>query len=93
MANIKSAAKRAVKSREVGRRNAAVKTGVRTAIRSFVEILDRDPAEAARLYPFVAAAIDQAAGRKVIHSNTAARKKSRLAKLLAKRLAGASPSR
>ncbi len=86
MANIKSAAKRAVKSVETGRRNASVKTGVRSLVRSFNELLERDPAAAEKLLPTVNAALDRAAGKKVIHPNMAARKKSRLARSLQAKL-------
>jgi small subunit ribosomal protein S20 len=88
MAKIKSAAKRARTSEIVGQRNASVKAGFRTLVRNFNELLDHDPAEAAKFFEVVATALDQAAGKKVIHANTAARKKSRLAQRLKMKLAG-----
>ncbi|MEW6032784.1 MAG: 30S ribosomal protein S20 [Bacillota bacterium] len=89
MANIKSALKRARKARELKVRNASVRTGFKTLIRAFNETLDVDPTEAEKLYPTVAAALDQAARKGVIHPNSAARRKSRLARDLRARLAKA----
>ncbi len=86
MANIKSAAKRAQKAAEATVRNASVKSGFRTMIRSFNEALQRSPQDAEKMFPAVSAALDQAAGRGVIHPNTAARRKSRLARRLRKGL-------
>jgi small subunit ribosomal protein S20 len=86
MANIKSALKRARKARELKVRNASVRTGFKTLIRAFNETLDVDPTEAEKLYPTVAAALDQAARKGVIHPNSAARRKSRLARDLRARL-------
>lgn len=86
MANIKSAVKRAKKSVEVGRRNASVKTGFRSLVRTFNELLERDPAAAQGFLPSVNMALDLAAGKKVIHPNTAARKKTRLARRLKAKL-------
>ncbi len=86
MANIKSAAKRAAKSKAVGRRNASVKTGCRSLVRTFNELVERDPAAARRFLPEVNAALDRAAGKRIIHPNTAARKKSRLARGLKAKL-------
>lgn len=83
---IKSAIKRAKKSKEAGLRNASVKTGYRSLVRSFNELLGRDPAAAEKFLPAVNAALDHAAGKKVIHSNMAARKKSRLAHSLQAKL-------
>ncbi len=87
MANIRSASKRARQSRQRNQRNVSVKTGYRTVVRNFQILLERDPVEAQNLFPAVTQAIDQAAGRGVIHANTAARKKARLARKLRTRLA------
>lgn len=56
-------------------------------VRTFTELLDRDPAEAERFFPTVSAALDRASGKGVIHPNNAARKKARLARKLRMRLA------
>jgi len=79
LANIKSAEKRAAKAKEANRRNAAVKSGFRTLIKRFNELLTSDPAAARELLPTVTRALDRAAAKGVIHPNAAARKKSRLA--------------
>ena len=87
MANIKSAEKRARKAEARSRVNASVKSSFRTLVRQMNTALERDPAEAQRLFPLVTRALDQAASRGVIHPNAAARRKSRLAQKLQQRLA------
>lgn len=81
LANIKSAKKRALTAVKRNERNRMVKSSLRTAVRKFVEAGSEDAAaklnEAFR-------ALDKAASKGVIHKNTAARKKARLAKKLAK---------
>jgi small subunit ribosomal protein S20 len=89
MGKSSSAEKRARKSREVNVANASIKTAYRTLVRNFTALLDQEPAEAEKTYPAVAAALDRAAQRGIIHANTAARKKSRLAHRLKARLAEA----
>lgn len=81
MANIKSAKKRAITALKRNERNRMVKSSLRTAVRKFVEAGAED-AQAKLNQAF--AALDKAASKGVIHKNTAARKKSRLAKRLAK---------
>jgi small subunit ribosomal protein S20 len=81
LANIKSAKKRAITSLKRNERNRMVKSSLRTAVRKFVEAGAED-AQAKLNQAF--AALDKAASKGVIHKNTAARKKSRLAKRLAK---------
>ncbi|RJQ08145.1 MAG: 30S ribosomal protein S20 [Bacillota bacterium] len=87
MANTKSAEKRARAARHARQRNVSVKSSFRTLTKRFDELLDQDPAQAERMLPSVLSALDQAAGRGVIHANTAARRKSRLAARLRARLA------
>ena len=78
MPNIKSS-ERSVKTDALRRaRNFAVKSSVKTATRKI-----NDHAPAAEIQPLLSAAaslIDKAAKRGILHKNTAARKKSRLAK-------------
>ena len=84
MANIKSQIKRNRQNLKARERNKAVRTRTRTTVRRFEEAVaagDKEAAEAA--YRDVAAALDKAAGKNVIHDNAAARRKSRLAKKLA----------
>lgn len=80
MANIKSAKKRALTALKRNERNKMVKSSLRTAIRKFVEA-GSENAQTKLNSAF--AALDKAASKGVIHKNTAARKKSRLAKRLA----------
>ncbi len=84
MANTRSAKKRirsTVRKTEVNRRR---KSSVRTAIRSAREAIAAGEVDAARTATFNAASqIDKAAGKKVLHKNTASRYKSRLMKRLA----------
>lgn len=79
MANIKSAKKRAITAVKRNERNRMVKSSLRTSIRKFVEAGSEDaPVKLNEAF----AALDKAASKGVIHKNTAARKKARLAKKL-----------
>lgn len=83
MANIKSAKKRILVNRTKAERNKSIKSGVKTAIKK-VEVAavanDKAAAEAALLN--ATSVIDKAATKGVYHKNTAARKVSRLAKIV-----------
>lgn len=80
LANIKSAIKRIKVIEKKTLRNRMVKSSVKTFIKKFEEsIAAKNFEEAKRLYPRVSRVIDKAAAKGVLHSNTAARKKSRLA--------------
>ncbi len=81
MANIKSAKKRARIAAKRNLRNRMVKSSLRTAIRKFTESVGTE--EAAVKLSAAFKALDKAASKGVIHKNTAARKKARLAKKLA----------
>ncbi len=85
MANIKSAIKRA-KLAEIRRlRNQGVKTSVKSAIRKVATSLSAGDASAVgESFREAASTIDRAVSKGVLHKNTAARKKSRLAKQIAK---------
>ena len=82
MANIKSAKKRILVNRTKAERNKAIKSGVKTAIKKVdaVTAKDKDAAVAALLN--ATAVIDKATTKGVYHKNNAARKVSRLAKLV-----------
>lgn len=82
MANIKSAMKRAQLAVKRNERNKMVKSSLRTALRKSREAAGTENAAAQLSTAF--AALDKAASKGVIHKNTAARKKSRLAKAFAK---------
>lgn len=81
MANTKSAKKRALVAMKRTMRNKMVKSSLRTAVRKFREAVGSENAAALLSQAF--AALDKAATKGVIHKNTAARKKARLAKKLA----------
>ncbi|HOO11459.1 MAG TPA: 30S ribosomal protein S20 [Bacillota bacterium] len=85
MANIKSAEKRARIAKVRTARNRAYKSAVKTATKKFDAALNSGDVNQAR-EAFVKAEkqLDKAANKGVIHKNTAARKKSKLAKRLNK---------
>ena len=81
MPNIKSAAKR-VKVAEVRRmRNMAAKSRIKTATRKYKEAVEAGNKELAQpLLKDLISLLDKAAGKKLIHKNASARKKSKLQK-------------
>jgi small subunit ribosomal protein S20 len=85
MANIKQQKKRNLQNERAHERNKAVRTSLKTAakkVRAAAEGGDVDTAaEQARQ---ASRALDKAASRGVLHKRTAARRKSRLAKTLAR---------
>ena len=85
MANIKSQEKR-IKTNERARlRNQAVKSSLRTAVRSFREAAESgDKTKAGELLEATSRKLDKAASKGVIHKNQAANKKSALARALNK---------
>ena len=83
MANIKSAKKRVVTSQVRADRNKAIKSRVKTFVKKVdaaVEAKDKAAAEAA--YKSASSVIEAACSKGVYHKNNAARKVSRLAKLV-----------
>ena len=74
-----SAAKRQRQNGTRRLRNRAVRSRMRTAIRSFVDSLDGDQAEAVEQLGHAVCAVDKAASKGVVHKRTAARYKRRLA--------------
>ena len=83
MPNIKSAIKRVSVIEKKTLRNNMVKSGYRTAVRKFEEAVDsKDVQNAENLFNEACKKIDMACTKGVIVKNTAARKKSRLAKKL-----------
>ncbi|RYQ59884.1 30S ribosomal protein S20 [Bifidobacterium pseudolongum subsp. globosum] len=80
MANIKSQKKRIRTNEKAHKRNVAVKSALKTAIRhtrKAIEAGDKAAAEAA--YQIAARKLDKAASKGVIHKNQAANRKSGLA--------------
>lgn len=83
MPNIKSAIKRVSVIEKKTLRNNMIKSGYRTAVRKFEEAVDAsDVKNAETLFVEATKKIDMACSKGVIVKNTAARKKSRLAKKL-----------
>lgn len=85
MANIKSAMKRA-KTNEISRqRNKMVKTNLKTSVKKFDLAVTEGNVEAAQeAFRLATKKIDMAATKGILHKNTAARKKSTLARVLNK---------
>ena len=79
MPNIQSAIKRVKVSEKKNLRNRIVKSKVKTAMKKFDAELAANPANVSTQYSVTASAIDKAAAKGIIHKNTAARTKSRLA--------------
>ncbi|AEJ44028.1 30S ribosomal protein S20 [Alicyclobacillus acidocaldarius] len=81
MANIKSAKKRVLITKRNTLRNRSIKSALRTHIRKFeAAFAAQDVEEAQARLRTALRALDKAVTKGVIHRNTAARKKSRLAK-------------
>ncbi len=84
MPNIKSAIKRVKVSEKKNLRNRIVKSKVKTAMKKFDAELTANPAAAGAQYAVTTSAIDKAVAKGILHKNTASRKKSRMAKKIAK---------
>ena len=83
MPNIKSAMKRVKVIEKKTMRNNMIKSGYRTAVKKFEQALESGNVEEAKaLFSEATKKIDQACTKGVFVKNTAARKKSRLAKIL-----------
>ncbi len=81
MANIKSQIKRNKQNEKARQRNKAVKSSLKTAVRSFRDAADSGDADKATEALRVAyVRLDKAASKGVIHKNQAANRKSALAK-------------
>ena len=81
MANIKSQIKRNRQNEQARQRNKAVKSSLKTAVRSFREAADAGDAEKAEAALRAAQVkLDKAASKGVIHKNQAANRKAALAK-------------
>ncbi len=83
MPNIKSAKKRVLVTEKKTARNKAIKSEVKTEIKKFLKVIESGDKEAATaLYPATCSVIDGAVTKGVLKKNTAANKKSGLAKKL-----------
>ncbi|WP_419919292.1 30S ribosomal protein S20 [Candidatus Poriferisocius sp.] len=89
MANIKSQIKRNRQNVKRRERNQAVRSEINTRTRTAVAAAtDGNAAEAAEAARMAIKRIDKAAGKGILHPNTAARRKSRLMKRLSRLQAG-----
>ena len=83
MANIKSAKKRVLVNRKKAERNKSIKSAVKTSIKKVeAAVAAKDKEAAVAALQNAISTIDKAATKGVYHKNTAARKKSNLAKKL-----------
>jgi small subunit ribosomal protein S20 len=82
MANIRSALKRIRQNEKRRARNAAIKSGVRGAVKTARTALAEGSADAQAAVKRTIQALDKAVTKGVVHKNAAARKKSRLARRL-----------
>lgn len=83
MPNIKSAKKRVLVTEKKTARNKAVKSEVKTEVKKFLALVQSgDKAAATAKFPEVCSVIDGAVSKGVYKKNTAANKKSGLAKKL-----------
>ena len=83
MANIKSSAKRDVKSKELRAKNRAEKTELKTMIKKFdAAVTEGNRENAADAYKVAVKTVDRAAGKGLLHKNNAAHKKSAMAQKL-----------
>lgn len=84
MANTKSAEKRNRQNVKARERNRGTRSQMRTAIKKLRTLVESGDSAAARaLLPETMGVIDVTAKKRVIHSNTASRYKSRLSKSVA----------
>ncbi|PWU17375.1 MAG: 30S ribosomal protein S20 [Candidatus Rokuibacteriota bacterium] len=82
MANTRSAIKRMKQSEKRRQRNRAVRSTIRSSVKAAASGLDAKSPEARTAVHDAIRTLDQAVSRGVIHKNTAARKKSALARKL-----------
>ena len=80
MPNIKSAKKRVLVSKANYERNKAYRSALRTAIKKADAAIEAKSADANEAVKVAVKKIDQAVAKGILHKNTAARKKSALAK-------------
>ncbi|MDO5554367.1 MAG: 30S ribosomal protein S20 [Planctomycetia bacterium] len=85
MPNIQSAKKRLRQNAALRERNRAARSIVRNRVKKLIRTLkEGDIAAAESQFQTVCSALDKAAAKKLWHQNTAARKKSRLSRLIVK---------
>lgn len=82
MPNIKSAIKRVKVERAKTLQNTAKKSALKTAIKKCNEAIKQNDEQTSSTLSATMKIIDKAAAKRIIHKNTAARRKSKLAKAL-----------
>jgi small subunit ribosomal protein S20 len=83
LANIKSAKKRVITSRIRAERNKSIRTNVKTVIKKVeAAVVANDKAAASEALTVAIATIEKASRKGILHKNNAARKVSRLTKLV-----------
>ncbi len=82
MPNIKSAIKRVKVTEAKTLQNSIKKSELKTTVKKCKEAIAASEGTAADSYKSATKALDKAAAKNLLHKNTAARKKSRLAKAL-----------
>ncbi len=80
--NIKSAIKRVKVTETKTVKNTIKKSALKTAIKKCSEVIEKKDASAPAVLNTTAGIIDKAASKNILHKNTAARRKSKLAKAL-----------
>lgn len=81
MPNIKSAKKRVLIGANRNAANRATKTALKTKVKKYETAVEHGDPVASDMFKEAVRSIDKAAGKGVLHKNTAARKKSKLARL------------
>ena len=84
MPNIKSAKKRVLIAEANYMRNKSINSALKTAIKKADAAIESNAADKAEVVKVAVKKIDQAVSKGILHKNTAARKKSQLAKAYAK---------
>ncbi|MCX7842410.1 MAG: 30S ribosomal protein S20 [Clostridia bacterium] len=82
MPNIKSAIKRVKVTKVKTLKNAMRKSALKTTIKKCKEAIAKNESSAVEMLKSAASSLDKAVSKNILHKNTAARKKSKLAKAL-----------
>ena len=80
MANIKSPMKRNRQNEKARMRNKAVRSEMKTRVKQTLQAIEDPSADAGEAFQLAQKRIDEAVSKGVMHKNTAARKKARLAR-------------
>jgi small subunit ribosomal protein S20 len=80
MANIKSQMKRNRQNEKARMRNKAVRSEMKTRVKQTLQAIEDPSADAGEAFQLAQKRIDEAVSKGVMHKNTAARKKARLAR-------------